>query len=110
MDALLTVFAVAFDDPVAYDSARPSTAYLRRLLAQDHFIALVAAPDNTVIGGLVAYSCRNLSRRAAKSISTTWPLMSRIDAEVSRRRLLNHCATSPQIEVRTLFLCRRTTW
>ena len=56
MHALLDVFAEAFEDRTTYSAARPSPAYLRRLLARDHFIALVArAEGGVVVGGLTAY-------------------------------------------------------
>jgi aminoglycoside 3-N-acetyltransferase I len=52
---LLDVFASAFEDPRAYGSARPSSAYADKLLASDHFIALVAIDAGAVVGGLTAY-------------------------------------------------------
>uniref|UniRef100_UPI00336BD7D4 AAC(3)-I family aminoglycoside N-acetyltransferase n=1 Tax=Variovorax gracilis TaxID=3053502 RepID=UPI00336BD7D4 len=55
MEALLTVFGVAFDDVDSYSSARPQAAYLQHLLASDYFIALVASEGSHVIGGLAAY-------------------------------------------------------
>jgi len=55
MHDLLTTFAEAFDDPATYNSARPSKAYLENLLGGDHFIAIVAAKDGAVVGGLTAY-------------------------------------------------------
>lgn len=53
--ALLSVFAEAFADPVAYNDARPSTDYLIRLLGRDSFIALAAFDGDEVVGGLAAY-------------------------------------------------------
>ncbi|MDH5824359.1 AAC(3)-I family aminoglycoside N-acetyltransferase [Luteimonas sp. RD2P54] len=55
MDALLTMFGVAFDEAKTYGAKRPSPAYLRRLLGNDGFIALVAVKDGEVVGGLAAY-------------------------------------------------------
>jgi aminoglycoside 3-N-acetyltransferase I len=55
MDQLLDLFALAFEDPAAYASRRPSASYLRRLLASESFVALVALRDGEVIGGLAAY-------------------------------------------------------
>lgn len=52
---LLAVFGVAFADPVAYESAVPTDAYLHALLSKPHVIALVATSDGQVVGGLVAY-------------------------------------------------------
>jgi ribosomal protein S18 acetylase RimI-like enzyme len=56
MRALRAVFADAFDDRERYEDAPPSDAYLRRLLARDHFIALAAVDDGAVVGGLTAYA------------------------------------------------------
>jgi aminoglycoside 3-N-acetyltransferase I len=53
--ALLDVFSQAFEDPQHYDAARPDAAYLRQLLGQPSFIALVARRQGRVVGGLVAY-------------------------------------------------------
>lgn len=55
MKALLRVFGCAFGEADTYQRAVPSDAYLAGLLAKDHFIALAALSDETVIGGLAAY-------------------------------------------------------
>lgn len=55
MEALLTMFGEAFEDERTYSGARPSAAYLERLLGSDSFIALVASQGDTVIGGIAAY-------------------------------------------------------
>ncbi|HBE83817.1 MAG TPA: AAC(3)-I family aminoglycoside N-acetyltransferase [Pyrinomonadaceae bacterium] len=52
---LLTVFAKAFEDQEHYQSAVPSDGYLKKLLAREDFIPLVAVADGKVVGGLVAY-------------------------------------------------------
>ena len=52
---LQRVFAEAFEDPESYLSRPPSDAYVRRWLASDLAIALVAAVDGAVVGGLAAY-------------------------------------------------------
>jgi aminoglycoside 3-N-acetyltransferase I len=49
------VFADAFSEPGTYLSAQPGDLYLRDLLTQSHFIALTAAMETRVIGGLTAY-------------------------------------------------------
>ena len=54
-EALLSVFAEAFAEPDTYNAARPSPAYLARLLARDHFIALAAVDGARLVGGLAAY-------------------------------------------------------
>jgi aminoglycoside 3-N-acetyltransferase I len=55
LEAMLTMFGKAFQDPASYESARPSRAYLTRLLARDHFIALAAMDGETLVGGIAAY-------------------------------------------------------
>ena len=52
---LLLVMGRAFGEMDTYASAQPGTAYLRRLLGGDQFIALAALQDGDVIGGLAAY-------------------------------------------------------
>jgi aminoglycoside 3-N-acetyltransferase I len=55
LEAVLTMFGEAFEDPASYNSARPSPAYLARLLARDHFIAVAALDGDAVVGGIAAY-------------------------------------------------------
>ena len=55
MAALLTTFGEAFDDVETYSANRPSEEYLRRLLGNDTFIALVAIKSGEVVGGIAAY-------------------------------------------------------
>jgi aminoglycoside 3-N-acetyltransferase I len=55
LDAMLTLFGTAFAEPQTYNDARPSPAYLTRLLARDHFIALAAFSRNDVVGAIAAY-------------------------------------------------------
>ena len=64
--ALNAVFAAAFDDPALYDDAPPSDDYLRDLLADPHFIALVAEREGTMVGGLIAYVLRKPERARAE--------------------------------------------
>lgn len=52
---LLRVFADAFGDWDAYQSAVPQDEYLRSLLAKPYFIVLVAVASDKVVGGLAAY-------------------------------------------------------
>ena len=62
MEAMLTMFGDAFEDARAYNSARPGTAYLRRLLGSDQFIALAALKDGEVVGGIAAYELRKFEQ------------------------------------------------
>lgn len=52
---MLQVFGDAFDERHTYQDAVPDEAYLRALLEQRHFIALVAMHGDDVVGGLAAY-------------------------------------------------------
>jgi aminoglycoside 3-N-acetyltransferase I len=52
---LLRVFGEAFEEKDTYQSAVPGEEYLKNLLGQQHFIALVALDGDTVVGGLAAY-------------------------------------------------------
>lgn len=54
-DGMLSLFATAFEDPDSYSSRRPDADYVRRLLARDTFIALVALDGDAVVGALAAY-------------------------------------------------------
>ncbi|WP_071797275.1 AAC(3)-I family aminoglycoside N-acetyltransferase [Natronohydrobacter thiooxidans] len=54
-NAMLDLFATAFDDAESYSSARPAPAWRDRLLAQEGSVALVAVSDAQVVGALVAY-------------------------------------------------------
>jgi ribosomal protein S18 acetylase RimI-like enzyme len=55
MRQMLGMFGAAFEDPAAYDDARPDDAWLVRLLGGESFIALAALADGAVVGGIAAY-------------------------------------------------------
>ncbi len=55
MQAMLTTFGKAFEDVESYSGNQPSAAYLKRLLDNNYFIALVAVKDSEVVGGIAAY-------------------------------------------------------
>ncbi|MDB5710286.1 MAG: aac(3)-I [Sphingomonas bacterium] len=55
MEKLTEMFGQAFEEPESYGVAPPGEAYLERLLARDHFIALAAFDGDDLVGGLVAY-------------------------------------------------------
>lgn len=50
-----TLFGQAFGDMPTFTGSRPDAGYLRRLLGNEHVIALVALTDDRVVGALVAY-------------------------------------------------------
>ena len=63
---LAGVFGEAFKDPKTYTGAPPDSDYLRRLLASDSFICLVATADGSVIGGMAAYELRKMERERSE--------------------------------------------
>jgi aminoglycoside 3-N-acetyltransferase I len=63
---LLVVFGTAFDDLDTYTRKPPQVDYLRRLLASDFFIALVALKNNEIVGGIVAYELRKFEQERSE--------------------------------------------
>lgn len=55
MEGMMTMFGEAFGEKETYTGARPSRAYLERLLEREHFFALAALDGDIVVGGLAAY-------------------------------------------------------
>ena len=49
------MFAEAFEEVELHRGKQPDAAYLEKLLARDHFIALAALKGDEVVGGIVAY-------------------------------------------------------
>ena len=66
MDGLLAVFGQAFDDLPTYTGRRPGDDYLRRLLAGDSFIALVAMKDGRVVGAIAAYELHKFEQERSE--------------------------------------------
>ncbi|MBE9213248.1 AAC(3)-I family aminoglycoside N-acetyltransferase [Plectonema cf. radiosum LEGE 06105] len=66
MDAMMTTFGKAFDETETYTAARPSKAYLERLLASDYFIALVALKNGSVVGGIAAYELHKFEQERSE--------------------------------------------
>lgn len=66
MEAMLTMFGEAFDEPETYGGARPSAAYLRRLLGSDDFVAIAALKHGEVVGGLAAYELRKFEQERSE--------------------------------------------
>ena len=66
MRQLLRMFGEAFADAAAYASQPPSDAYLRRLLASDHFTALAAVRNDDVVGGLAAYELQKFEQERSE--------------------------------------------
>lgn len=55
MEALSAMFAEAFGEVELHRGKEPDAAWLGRLLARDHFIALAALKGDEVVGGIAAY-------------------------------------------------------
>jgi aminoglycoside 3-N-acetyltransferase I len=66
MQGMLTLFGEAFEDVVSYGKARPSAAYLDRLLGGESFIALVASKQDEVVGGIAAYELRKFEQERSE--------------------------------------------
>jgi aminoglycoside 3-N-acetyltransferase I len=66
METMLTVFGKAFDEVATYSAARPSKAYLARLLGSDYFIALAALKNGSVVGGIAAYELQKFEQERSE--------------------------------------------
>jgi aminoglycoside 3-N-acetyltransferase I len=66
MEAILTIFGEAFDEVGTYSGARPSAAYLKRLLGSDYFIALAALRSGEVVGGIATYELRKFEQERSE--------------------------------------------
>ena len=66
MEAMLAMFGEAFGEPQTYGDARPTHAYLERLLGSDHFLALAALSGSVVAGGLAAYELRKFEQERSE--------------------------------------------
>jgi len=63
---LLRVFGEAFDEIETYQDSIPSDEYLYALLNSDNFIALVAAVDDKIVGGLAAYVLKKFEQERSE--------------------------------------------
>jgi aminoglycoside 3-N-acetyltransferase I len=66
MEGLLTTLGEAFEEVETYSGARPSSAYLERLLGSDSFIALAAVKTGEVVGGLAAYELHKFEQERSE--------------------------------------------
>lgn len=66
LKAMLTTFGEAFDEVETYTRARPSAAYLERLLGSDSFIALAALKGADVVGGIAAYDLQKFEQERSE--------------------------------------------
>ena len=66
MRALNALFATEFEDANSYEAAPPGEAYLREALGRPEVIALTAAIDGRIVGGLVAYVLAKLEQERSE--------------------------------------------
>jgi aminoglycoside 3-N-acetyltransferase I len=62
MNDLLTTFGEAFGEVDTYSASRPNHAYLKQLLNNNYFIALVALKNGSVVGGIAAYELQKFEQ------------------------------------------------
>lgn len=63
---LVAVFGAAFEDEATYNPKASSDDYLMKLLAREHFIALVALVEGKVVGGIAAYEMEKLEQERSE--------------------------------------------
>ena len=66
MRAANALFAEVFDDPQSYAAQPPPDRYLRDLLADPRFVALVAVEGERIIGALAAYELRKFEQQRSE--------------------------------------------
>jgi aminoglycoside 3-N-acetyltransferase I len=86
MEAMLTTFSKAFEEAETYSAARPGKAYLERLLASDHFIALAALKNGSVVGGIAAYELQKFEQERSEIYIYDLAVAAANRREASRRR------------------------
>jgi len=64
--ALLTTFGKVFNQPDIYIANQPGEVYLRQLLGDATFIALVALKGEETVGGLTAYELRKYEQERSE--------------------------------------------
>ena len=66
MRELNALFSTAFEDPASYPPDEPGEAYLLRTLRNEAVIVLVAAEEERIVGGLVAYVLPKLEQERSE--------------------------------------------
>lgn len=66
MEAMLATFGEAFDEIETYGGAKPSAAYLGRLLGSETFVAIAALKSGRVVGGLAAYELKKFEQERSE--------------------------------------------
>ena len=63
---LLKVFGEAFDEHETYQTKPPSELHIKALLDSDTFVAITAAIDGSVVGGLAAYVLKKFEQERSE--------------------------------------------
>ncbi len=66
MRALNALFSRAFEDPASYPANEPGESYLLQALRNEAVIVLVAAEEERLVGGLVAYVLPKLEQERSE--------------------------------------------
>lgn len=66
LQSLNLMFGEAFNDPASYTSKQPSPDYLKKLLSNPTFMALVAVDGGKVVGGLAAYEFQKFEQQRSE--------------------------------------------
>ena len=66
MRELLALFGRAFDDAATYSGHPPDDRYLRKLLASETFLAIVALAGDRIVGGLAGYVLQKFEQARAE--------------------------------------------
>lgn len=66
MRDMLAMFGTAFEDVPTYTERQPDDGYLDQLLASRDFVAIAAASEGKVVGGLVAYVLRKFEQERSE--------------------------------------------
>lgn len=96
MRALLDVYALAFDDPVSYQSRPPSDEYLAKLLGRDTFFTVVAKHEGTVIAGLSAYLLEKFEQERSEIYIYDLAVQENFRRKGVARGLIQHLITLAQ--------------
>lgn len=66
LQSLNVMFGEVFNDSDSYAAKKPSSSYLKKLLANPTFFALVAVDGDLIIGGLVAYEFQKFEQQRSE--------------------------------------------
>ena len=102
---LLNVFGEAFEEEALYASAPPSDDYLRDLLSQPEFVAVVALDDEQVIGGLTAYELKKYEQERSEFYLYDLAVASPYRRQGAATAVINHLkATAKKMGAYVIFV------